>query len=254
MTRRDVALVWVMAGGLLTLTVATANGAEATIESDKHALAAAQAYVGAWRGVGQLRRGSNQGAWSEESQWAWQFNERRASLVCQLDHDKYYRQFELRAGDAPGQFQLLATPNAEGENDDAAPTERFTGTRGDDAMTFTAKTAAEGRPARITMRLVAGGDRLLVLYERQAGEETFSRLAEVGSTRKGSSFAKAAASGPECVVTGGLGTIAVEHNGKKYFVCCTGCRDLFRDDPEGVLADYRARKAHEQAERESKDR
>jgi len=30
-------------------------------------------------------------------------------------------------------------------------------------------------------------------------------------------------------------------------VCCTGCRDLFRQDPERVLADYRQRKAEEQA-------
>ena len=78
-------------------------------------------------------------------------------------------------------------------------------------------------------------------------DDAFARLAEVGSTRKGSSFAKNAASGPECVVTGGLGTIAVEHDGKTYFVCCGGCRDLFNEDPEGVLADYRERKAAERA-------
>jgi hypothetical protein len=77
------------------------------------------------------------------------------------------------------------------------------------------------------------------------GRDSYARLAEVGSTRKGRSFAKAVASGPECVVTGGLGTIAVEYLGRTYYVCCTGCRDLFREDPERVLAEYRERKAAE---------
>jgi hypothetical protein len=114
--------------------------------------------------------------------------------------------------------------------------------------------APADRPARISLRLVADGDRMLILYERKLGADSYARLAEIGSTRKGSSFAKNAASGPECVVTGGLGTIAVEHQGKKYFVCCGGCRDLFNDDPEGVLAEYRQRKAAEAAERLKSDK
>ena len=45
----------------------------------------------------------------------------------------------------------------------------------------------------------------------------------------------------ECVVTGGLGTIEVTHNGKTYYVCCTGCRDYFNENAEKVLADHAAR-------------
>ncbi len=124
---------------------------------------------------------------------------------------------------------------------------RFRGTLEDGLLTVTADEARGEMPARMTVRLVAGGDRMLVLYEKRVGDGLYARLAEVGSTRKGSSFAKAATSGPECVVTGGLGTIAVEYEGQKYFVCCGGCRDLFNDDPAGVLADYRERKAEERA-------
>ena len=91
---------------------------------------------------------------------------------------------------------------------------------------------------------------MLVRYEKRIAEGVYARLAEVGSTRKGSSFAKNAASGPQCVVTGGLGTIAVAHDGKTYYVCCGGCRDLFMEDPQGVLAEYRQRKAAERAEDE----
>jgi hypothetical protein len=49
----------------------------------------------------------------------------------------------------------------------------------------------------------------------------------------------------ECVVTGGLGTIAVMHKGEKYFVCCTGCLEYFNDNPDEIIAEYQARKAEE---------
>ena len=46
---------------------------------------------------------------------------------------------------------------------------------------------------------------------------------------------------PLCVVTEGRGTIQVSYKGKTYWVCCTGCRDLFKDHPERVLAEAAAR-------------
>ena len=218
-------------------------------------MAPLQTFVGQWRGVGQPKRGSNQGAWTETTDWSWHFDDGRAELVAKLTNDKYYALLRLQPGDTPGQFVLLAEPagkqaDSTDTDTDSGSGERFVGSREGDSLVLTAGGAAADRPARIAMRLVAGGDRLLVLYEKRTGGQAFTRLAEVGSTRKGSSFAKNAASGPECVVTGGLGTIAVEHAGKKYYVCCTGCRDLFNEDPEGVLAEFRARKA---AEREEKD-
>jgi hypothetical protein len=237
-------------GGLLALhgsvlLVLLAGGADTPgpRAADKRTLAAAQAYVGEWKGVAQPKRGSNQGAWTEESQWSWRFSEGHAELLAELTHDKYYSQLQLQAGDQAGQFVLVATPTAA---DAKSIPRRFTGPMSDGALVLTAEQVPDAEPARISLRLVAGGDRMLVLYERRTGG-AYARLAEVGSTRKGSSFAKNVATGPECVVTGGLGTIAVEHQGKKYYVCCTGCRDLFKDDPEGVLAEYRQRKAAERA-------
>ena len=32
---------------------------------------------------------------------------------------------------------------------------------------------------------------------------------------------------PACLVTGGRGTIEVKHEGKSYWVCCSGCKELF---------------------------
>ena len=234
---------------LLLVAGAAAADEPNSLASDKQALAPLQAYVGGWRGVGLPKRGSNAGAWTESSQWAWRFTQGRAELVAQLEGDKYYTQLRLQPGEKPGQFVLLAA-TADRHDANAAVPERFTGALDDGVLRVTAEKPAGKRPARISVRLVAGGDRMLVRYEKRIAEDVYARLAEVGSTRKGSSFAKNAAAGPECVVTGGLGTITVMHDGKTYYVCCGGCRDLFEEDPVGVLAEYRQRKTAERAEKE----
>ncbi len=212
------------------------------IASDKKALSPLQPLVDEWKGVGQPRRGSSQGAWSEESTWAWHFSDEHAELVGTIEHGHYFTTLRLRAGDKLDHYQLVATPT--GGKDEV----RFDGTRGADGqLLFTASAApTPDQPTRITIRTVAGGDRLVMLYERRLGEQ-FARLAEVGSTRKGSSFALKGGDPHECIVTGGHGTITVEYKGTTYYFCCTGCRDAFLQDPEGILADYRARKAKEQA-------
>ena len=47
---------------------------------------------------------------------------------------------------------------------------------------------------------------------------------------------------PECCVTGGLGTSQVTYMGQTYWVCCTGCRDAFNENPAKVIADYMKKK------------
>ncbi len=226
--------------------LATAADESAELKTDKAALAPLQAYVGQWRGVGLPKRGSNQGAWTEQAEWAWHFADGRAELVATLEPNKYFQRLQVQRGKAADEYVLLGTPVG-AESDVKA---RFIGKLAEGVLTAVADDAASASPARISVRLIAGGDRMLVLYEKRLSDNAFGRLAEVGSTRKGSGFAKSAASGPECVVTGGLGKIAVEHEGKTYYVCCGGCRDLFNDDPAGVLADYRERKAAERAEKQ----
>ncbi|MCE9603637.1 MAG: YHS domain-containing protein [Planctomycetia bacterium] len=37
--------------------------------------------------------------------------------------------------------------------------------------------------------------------------------------------------------------MALTYKGKTYYVCCTGCKDLFEAEPEKTIAEYEARKA-----------
>ncbi len=210
----------------------------------KQALQAAQGYVGAWRGVGQIRRGSADGSWIEEADWAWQFDKDSAALTFSAPKARYYQTGRLVAGQETGSVRL------ECHDADGKVVATFAGkfTEGGELVLLNPQAAADA-PARISFRTVAGGDRLVVLLERRLGEtERYLRMAEIGYTRQGSNFGQASV-GRECVVTGGAGTIAVTHNGQTYYVCCTGCRDYFNDDPEAVLAEYRAKKV---AEKEQK--
>ena len=39
-----------------------------------------------------------------------------------------------------------------------------------------------------------------------------------------------------CIISQGLGTIAVSYQGKTYWVCCSGCKAAFEDDPQRWIA------------------
>ena len=102
-----------------------------------------------------------------------------------------------------------------------------------------AKAPAEGL-RRITITPLHD-TRLLVLLEAQDPDRhAYYRLGEVGYTREGVAFA-AGESYPLCVVTEGRGTTQVSYKGKSYWVCCSGCKDLFNENPEAVLAEAAAR-------------
>ena len=212
----------------------------ADFAAQKERLAKMQPLVGQWRGVGQPQRGSTKDSWIAEADWAWNFDKGAASLVGTLPKGRYFKSLKLTPGKEPGAFELSAALTDE----DAALV--YAGKLDEtDRLVLTAAEPRDGLPARISLRFVAENDRLLVLLEKKsAASDQLTRLAEVGYTRQGSGFGKNV-SQRECVVTGGLGTIEVSFEGKTYFVCCTGCRDYFNDNPKEVLADYIARKEAE---------
>jgi len=203
----------------------------------KERLAKVQRLVGTWRGVGQPQRGSTKDSWVEEADWVWSFAAAEPALVAKTPHGKYFQALQLQAGATDDKYALLATPAAGGE------IVRYDGRLDDQGqIVFAADHPAGDLPQRLSFRFVAGGDRLLVLLERKSPtSDQLVRLAEVGYTRQGSGFGKNTTQ-RECIVTGGLGTIEVSHNGKTYYVCCTGCRDYFNASPDQVLAEYAAKK------------
>ena len=211
-------------------------------ETAKERLAPLQAYVGQWRGTGQRERGKTEGSWLEKSAWAWKFGEKSAALAFQAEDAKYLAQGALTPGKEAGNYQLtIIAP-------DGKTNVAFSGKLADDKLVLDASEPAEGLPARITLRLVADGKRLVALYEAKSPTSNrYYRLAEVGYTRLGSGFGQGS-QGPECIVTGGEASIAVTYEGKTYYVCCTGCKDYFDEDPKRAVDEYFARQAEEKAQ------
>ena len=222
--------IWVSA--LVVLFVTTAVVGLEVVEDqarDRKALAALQDYVGTWKGAGQVRRGSTQGAWIEESEWVWQFDKQGAAIVLKSVKGKFVMQLELRATEKQDAFVATAkTPEG------AAL--QFAGKLDDSGrLILVNKDPQNQTVGRISIRIVAAGKRMIVMYEKLLTGTLYTRLGELGSTRKGSMFGGGATM-IECIVSGGKGTIPVTFNGKTYYVCCSGCRDYFNDNAAEVVA------------------
>jgi YHS domain-containing protein len=203
--------------------------------ADQAALKPYGALVGAWRGTGQPQRLSRKGAWAETADWAWKLTADSAALELKVEKGKYLKSARLSPKGPPGHFALDATLADDSKR-------AFAGKAGEHGRLVL---TAEGPPAegvrRITLTPLHDTRFLLLLEARDPANASYARIAEVGYTRQGVAFA-VGDSYPVCVVTEGRGTIPVSYKGKTYYVCCSGCKELFDQDPAGVLAEAEARK------------
>lgn len=231
-------LILVVGGWGVGQETASKSAAPAGAKSvAKEALTPFQDLVGGWNGTGQPKRNSAAGAWREKAEWRWKFSGEHVALEYAVEEGKLLKSAQM-SFDPKSKALRLKTVELSTAKDQIVERE-YVGAPNGNKLVFDTPTkdGAEGRRITIT-RL--NEKRMLVLFEQKgAGQNFFNRIAEVGYTREGTRLAESDQTGPECVVTGGAGTIKVSYKGETYWVCCTGCRDAFNDDPEGVLADYR---------------
>src|SRR5262249_22413531 len=115
----------------------------------------------------------------------------------------------------------------------------FTGKLDKKKLTLERETKDETQRLIVTM---LHSNRFLYAYEsKPAGKKLFSKKYTVGATKEGEAFA-AGDGKPECIVSGGLGTIAVAYKGKTYYVCCSGCRTEFLESPEKYIKEFESKK------------
>jgi hypothetical protein len=83
-----------------------------------------------------------------------------------------------------------------------------------------------------------------VELDRRRGTGPFQRVDTIHSQREGTSFALSDTDYGDktCIISQGLGTIAVSYQGRSYWVCCTGCKAAFEDEPERWIAKWEAMK------------
>lgn len=198
------------------------------------------AFVGEWRGVGQVKRGSARGAWSEKVNARWQFNDESRSVLLESKGGKQFSQIEFGFDEATQKLTLTQR-----QGDTVRKYSANVPTDDDKSLVFLTAANDSGMTFRCTLQSLSD-IRKTILFEKQATPTgSFRRIAGIGYTRSGSKLASSGG-GKKCIVTGGTANIAVTYNGKTYYVCCTGCLEAFRDDPDGIIA------AHEASLKETK--
>ncbi len=202
----------------------------------RQALQPLQILVAPWKGTGQPdgSREERQKFWTEMDTWVWQFKDGEACLSGKFDGGRYFTSGELRAA-AKNRFRFSAETSAKDKL-------VFEGELKDDKLVLERTDDKTKETQRLTFRLLHS-NRIVYQYETRAeGKTLFTRRYQVGMTNQNEPFAGSGSAEPECVVSGGKGTIPVSYKGKTYYVCCSGCREEFKANPEKYIAEYEAKK------------
>ena len=205
----------------------------APARSSKDALQGFHHLIGTWKGTG-TQAGRGRDFWTETIRWQWKFKGDDAWLEADIDKGKHFSHFELRYRPKGDDYSLVATTADK-------QTLAYTGTLADKRLTVEHLDPKPKVTHRLVFSLLHANRHLYAAETRADGRTTFVKQYQVGATKQGVPFA-AGEAGPECVVSGGLGTIAVTHMGKTYHVCCSGCRDAFKEDPAKYVKEFEARK------------
>lgn len=225
-------------------TTSTADAGD-RMESARAALKPLQILVGNWNGTSRK-------AILDQPNWAWDLktNPKQPALRIKSEKGQYIRDGRLTFFPATQEFEFTAT-DAEGKN------RVFRGTfsrevqdiPGDDKklqrsykLELTEPQAdADGEQWRVAINQQEN-NRYIMEIDRKRGSGQFLRLDTINTQREGTSFALSDTDYGEktCIVSQGLGTTSVTYKGKSYWVCCSGCKAAFEDEPERWIAKYEA--------------
>lgn len=226
--------------GLLGLVFFSIQSVAAPTAADKQkeALQELNEFIGKWNGSGgpPLGRPAKPGdTWKESLDWGWKFGKGGESwLVFEIQDGKYFSEGALHYDPEDDQY-MLTVKDAEGKE------KVFKGEMTRGTLTLFHDDAATKDRERLQLSTNNRGARFVYEYSVQkGGRGIFSRQFQVAHSKEGVNLA--AGNKKECVVTGGLGTMAVSYKGKTYYVCCSGCRDAFNENPEKIIAEYEAMK------------
>ena len=222
----------------LTAALVVVLGAGMALAEDnpKEALKALQDFIGGWKGNGGPFKPKPAPAelWSETIEWGWKFKG-DPCLVLKVEKGKHFKEGELHYLPAKKVYQLTLTDPRGGKR-------VFEGEFKDNYLRLERTDSDTKELQKITMNNAAEGVRFIYTYERKpAGRTVFIKDYQVSATRLGESLGKTEKKN-ECVVSGGVGTMAVTFKGETFYVCCSGCRDEFNSNPEKYVREFKAKK------------
>ena len=223
---------------VLGMLMAASIGMAESKKSPREALKPLNILVGSWKGTGTPEGTPDErqkGHWVETVTCEWQFKGDDAWLTLAFDKGKHFTRGEIRQVAGKDDVQLTV------ENIDKEKL-TYTGALKGKQLTFEREVAATKLVERITFSLLHDNRITYRLETRPAGGTLITRKYLVGMTKEGVPFVDVGPSERECIVSGGLGTMAVTYEGKTYYVCCSGCRDEFKANPAKYVAEFEAKK------------
>jgi hypothetical protein len=220
---------------ILSLTLGFHCFAGSSAGEVREALQALQDYIGSWKGNGTSEKDRSL-IWNEKANWGWRFKGKDAWLTLDFPKSKNFRGGEMRYLPAKERYQLTL-------EDVQKKKLVFAGNLKKGRLTLERLDPESKETQRITMNTAAEGIRFIYTYSVKPENRTlFNQQYQVAFTKVGESLGTTGDKKPECVVTGGLGTMTVSYNGMTYYVCCSGCRDAFNENPAKIIKEYLARK------------
>ncbi|MCA9048078.1 MAG: hypothetical protein KDA89_05085 [Planctomycetaceae bacterium] len=237
-------------------TASRSSSGEVSLRAVMERLKPLQVLLGQWRGT--TRREYEGFKAVDQHEWIWDLRTKpdQPALILTSDKSPYLRKARLSWNNATSQFELSATDaddiTREYTGDFTEPVHEVVGSDDKLHRVFRLEfTQTDGSAESV------GGERWQIAFaqqennryllevSRRRGTAAFSRFDTVSTQREGTSFAVSDSSygEKECVISQGLGTMTVSYKGKTYWVCCSGCKAAFEEDPETWIARYEARKA-----------
>jgi hypothetical protein len=224
--------------GLLGLVIHLPAAPSADLDKKKEKLRELQEYIGGWKLSGQTkpRPGPRDPFWSETVNWSWKFKGDDCWLTVDFKGGKFLKSGEVRWLPKDKVYELTGTL-ADGKDKLT-----FKGAIKDDKLVLERVDPKTKDVQRIRMNTAAEGIRFVYIVDRKTETGTLWKLEyQVAGGKIGESLARTEKK-PECVVSGGVGTMPVSYKGETYYVCCSGCADAFKENPEKYIAEFKKAK------------
>jgi YHS domain-containing protein len=219
----------------ISLTAHSADSKET--EKVKAALQQVQEFIGDWKGNGgpPTKDPKANELWKETMNWGWRFKGDDIWLNVEFKDSKTFESGALRYMPDKKLYTLTMIDKAKKE-------QVFQGELKKGILTLTRTDPESMDKQTITMSTNNEGARLVYDYSVQTkGKGLNKKVFTVAHSKEGEMIGGGGKKN-ECIVTGGLATMAVTYMGETYYVCCTGCRDAFNENPKKFVDAFKAKK------------
>jgi hypothetical protein len=229
--KRFVALALMLAFLGLSLT---AVAQEKSADKVREALGELNEFIGDWNGTAGPAN-MPKVFWKEKIEWGWKFKGDDAWLIVKFNDSKAFKNGELKYDPTAKKYHLNLVL-ADGKTRD------YKGELKKGSLVMESTDPDSKEIYKLSMNTAADGIRFIYYADHKAeGTTLWTKDYKGEASKVGESLGKAEKKNI-CVVSGGLGTSTISYKGVTYYLCCSGCRDAFNENPEKYVKEWEAKK------------